>query len=57
MQNILIADDNADITNVLAAYTTKEGYNPIIATNGEEALKLFEENSPAAVLLLCPRRG
>nr|WP_315103208.1 response regulator transcription factor [uncultured Catonella sp.] len=51
MQNILIADDNADITNVLAAYTTKEGYNPIIATNGEEALKLFEENSPAAVLL------
>lgn len=51
MQNILIADDNADITNVLAAYTTKEGYNPIIATDGEEALKLFEENSPAAVLL------
>ena len=51
MQNILIADDNADITNVLAAYTTKEGYNPIIATDGEEALKLFEENSPVAVLL------
>ncbi|MGP1613210.1 MAG: response regulator transcription factor [Catonella sp.] len=51
MQNILIADDNADITNVLAAYTTKEGYNPIIATDGEEALKLFDEHSPAAVLL------
>lgn len=51
MQNILIADDNADITKVLAAYTTKEGYNPIIATDGEEALKLFEESSPSAVLL------
>ena len=51
MLNILIADDNADITKVLAAYTTKEGYNPVIATDGEEALRLFEELSPAAVLL------
>ena len=47
MQNILIAD----ITKVLAAYTTKEGYNPVIATDGEEALKLFEETAPSAVLL------
>ena len=51
MQNILIADDNSDITKVLAAYTKKEGYNPIIATDGEEALKLFDEYSPSAVLL------
>ena len=51
MQNILIADDNTDITKVLATYTTKEGYNPVIATDGEEALKLFDEHSPAAVLL------
>ena len=51
MLNILIADDNADITKVLAAYTTKEVYNPVIATDGEEALRLFEELSPAAVLL------
>ena len=51
MQNILIADDNADITKVLAAYTTKEGYNPVIATDGEEALKLFEKTAPSAVLL------
>ena len=51
MHNILIADDNADITQVLAAYTTKEGYNPIIASDGEEALKLFDETSPSAVLL------
>ena len=51
MQNILIADDNSDITKVLAAYTKKEGYNPIIATDGEEALKLFDEYSPSAVRL------
>ena len=51
MHNILIADDNADITQVLAAYTTKEGYNPIIVADGEEALRLFDETSPSAVLL------
>ena len=51
MHNILIADDNADITQVLAAYTTKEGYNPFIAADGEEALRLFDETSPSAVLL------
>lgn len=51
MHNILIADDNADITQVLAAYTTKEGYNPVIAADGEEALRLFYETSPSAVLL------
>lgn len=51
MQNILIADDNSDITDVLSAYVTKEGYTPIIATDGLEAYVLFEKYQPAAVLL------
>lgn len=51
MQNILIADDNSDITDVLAAYVTKEGYQPIIATDGLEAYVLFEKYEPVAVLL------
>lgn len=51
MQNILIADDNSDITDVLSAYVTKEGYTPIIATDGLEASVLFDKYQPAAVLL------
>lgn len=51
MQYILIADDNADITDVLAAYVKKEGYEPVIAADGEEALRLFRQHDPAAVLL------
>lgn len=51
MQYILIADDNADITDVLAAYVKKEGYEPLIAADGEEALVKFRQYSPAAVLL------
>ena len=40
MQYILIADDNADITDVLEAYVRKEGYEPLIAADGEEAYTL-----------------
>ena len=51
MQNILIADNNADITKILAAYTEKEGYNPVVAKDGEEAVKLFKESEPVGVVL------
>ena len=51
MQYILIADDNPDITDVLAAYARKEGYEPIIASDGEEALTKFEQYSPEIILL------
>lgn len=51
MQKILIADDNKQITSILKQYSTKEGYAPIIAYDGIEALSLFEKEKPAAVLL------
>lgn len=51
MQYILIADDNHDITDVLSTYSKKEGLEPIIAYDGEEAFRLFEHYNPAAVLL------
>lgn len=51
MQHILIADDNEDITDILSAYAEKEGYTPLVAADGEEALSLFEKYNPVAVLL------
>ncbi len=51
MQYILIADDNHDITDVLSTYSKKEGLEPVIASDGEEAFQLFEQYNPAAVLL------
>ena len=51
MQHILIADDNKDITDILAAYSKKEGFIPVIAKDGEDALRCFEEYSPTVVLL------
>ncbi len=51
MQYIIIADDNHDITDVLSTYSKKEGLEPIIASDGEEAYKLFEQYNPVAILL------
>lgn len=51
MQHILIADDNQDITDILSTYAVKEGFNAVVASDGEEALKLFQEYNPAVVLL------
>jgi len=51
MPYILIADDNHDITDVLSTYSKKEGLEPVIASDGEEAFRLFEQYNPVAVLL------
>lgn len=51
MQHILIADDNPDITDVLAAYAKKEDLIPVIAADGEEAIRMFRQYNPAVVLL------
>ena len=51
MQYILIADDNEDITDILSAYAEKEGFTPVVASDGEEAFRLFEKHNPAVVLL------
>lgn len=51
MQYILIADDNQDITDILSTYAEKEGFQPVVAKDGEEALEFFDTYSPAVVLL------
>ncbi len=51
MQYMLIADDNPDITDVLAAYAKKEEFEPVIASDGEEAIRLFQQYNPSVVLL------
>ncbi|WP_297630014.1 response regulator transcription factor [uncultured Clostridium sp.] len=39
--NILIADDEIMLTNILKIYFEKEGYKVFIANDGEEALNIF----------------
>ena len=51
MKKILIADDNLQITKVLSEFAKKEGYLPVVAQDGESALKLFESDTYVALLL------
>lgn len=51
MQYILIADDNQDITDILSVYVKKEGFEPIVAFDGEMALEYYDKYKPVAVLL------
>lgn len=51
MEKILIADDNLQITRILGEFVKKEGYTPVIAEDGETALRLFQADQYAVLLL------
>ncbi len=48
---ILIVDDEESICQSLKAILSDEGHNVIVATSGEEALKIMEEDMPRLILL------
>ena len=49
---ILIADDEAEIRDLLRLYLEKEGYEILEAADGEEALRALQEYGDVAMLLL-----
>lgn len=49
---ILIADDEAEIRDLLRLYLEKEGYEVLEAADGEEALRILREQEDIAILLL-----
>lgn len=52
MSKILIADDNEQIVKVLAKFAEKEGLTPVVASDGEMALKQFAANAKDIVMVL-----
>ena len=52
MAKMLIADDNKQITSILSNYARKEGFEPVVALDGEEALRLFGEHEPDIAMVL-----
>lgn len=50
-ERLLVVEDDMDIALMLKAYLSKEGYELLIANNGQEALKILRENHIDLVLL------
>ncbi|MDF9824103.1 DNA-binding response OmpR family regulator [Breznakia sp. PF5-3] len=51
MTQILIADDNKQITSILSEYALQEGYTVFLAHDGEAALQIFDEENIDILLL------
>jgi Response regulators consisting of a CheY-like receiver domain and a winged-helix DNA-binding domain len=50
-KTILVADDNDEIVKILDTYLKREGFNPINAYDGEDAIKKFKQFNPQLILL------
>ncbi len=48
---IMVVDDDSNIGELLRLYLGKEGYLPIVVSDGEEALERFEIDKPDLILL------
>ena len=48
---ILVVDDDTNICELLRLYLEKDGYETVIANDGEQAVEQFQKHSPDLVLL------
>ena len=50
-KKILVVDDEMDIRIFISTLLETNGYKPIVAKDGEEGLKMVQENKPDCVIL------
>lgn len=52
MKKIIVADDEELIRKLVCDFLTREGYEPIQAEDGDDALKKFDENPDTSLLIM-----
>lgn len=52
MKKIIVADDEELIRKLVCDFLTREGYEPIQAKDGDDALKKFDENPDTSLLIM-----
>ncbi len=52
MKKILVADDEELIRNLVCDFLHKEGYEPLSACDGEQALEIFKDNPDISLVIL-----
>ena len=48
---VLVVDDELEVRDLLGRFLREQGYEAMVASNGEEALELAEKENPQAILL------
>ena len=51
MEKILVVDDDKNICELLRLYIEKEGFGVIIANDGQQAVEMFNRESPDLIIL------
>ena len=51
MKNVLVCDDDREILKSIEIYLKMEGYNPLLAENGKQALGIIENNEVHCIIL------
>lgn len=58
MHKILLVDDNRELTSLLKELLEMEGFNVVLATDGEQALKLLDASIDLLLLdIMMPRKN
>ena len=52
MKKILVADDEELIRRLVSDFLVQEGYEPLLAVDGDEALSIFEAHPDTALMIL-----
>lgn len=52
MKKILVADDEELIRRLVSDFLVQEGYEPLLAVDGDEALSIFEKHPDTALMIL-----
>jgi two-component system alkaline phosphatase synthesis response regulator PhoP len=50
-RKVLVVDDEPDILEILAYNLRQEGYEPLLASDGKEAIALAQQHQPAILIL------
>jgi len=50
-EKVLVVDDEIEIRDMLGIFLKEQGYEAILASNGEDAVELAEKENPVVILL------
>ena len=51
MKTVLIVEDHSRVALLIQSYLKRDGYNTLLAFDGIQAIKMFDQNNPDLLIL------